>query len=339
MNKSGKKHITIADVAEALGVSKTTVSRAISGKGRIGKETRERVLLYIEEHDYKPNVIAKGLAQSKTYNLGVAMPGDAKVAEWNFFQACLLGIQEAAQKAGYDILLTLCSPLDISSLERVIANRKVDGVILMRTFVKDAQIEFLQRKKLPFVTIGSTDYAGVVQIDHDHKSACRELTLRLLKKGMHRIALLGEDEGDVVTRNRLCGFREAYEKLQIPFDESLLYIGRTQSGNMERRTGDILKQKADCILCMDDAAASHVLRVLREKKIKVPQEMCVASFYDSTILENYVPSVTSLVFDEKELGRAACRTLLAMVEGAAAEPYTLLPYEIVMKESTLCNLQ
>ena len=61
--------ITIADVAEALGVSKTTVSRAISGKGRIGEATRKRVLDYIEEHDYKPNVIAKGLAQSKTYNL------------------------------------------------------------------------------------------------------------------------------------------------------------------------------------------------------------------------------------------------------------------------------
>ena len=59
------KNITIADVAEALGVSKTTVSRAISGKGRIGKETRERVLAYIEENNYKPSIIAKGLAQSK----------------------------------------------------------------------------------------------------------------------------------------------------------------------------------------------------------------------------------------------------------------------------------
>ena len=75
MGNEEKKNITIADVAEALGVSKTTVSRAISGKGRIGQETRDRVLKYIEEHDYKPNVIAKGLAQSKTYNLCVVMPG------------------------------------------------------------------------------------------------------------------------------------------------------------------------------------------------------------------------------------------------------------------------
>ena len=93
MDKGLEKNITIADVAEALGVSKTTVSRAISGKGRIGRETRERVLAYIEEHDYKPNVIAKGLAQSKTYNICVVMPGEYDVVDLTFFQECLFGIQ------------------------------------------------------------------------------------------------------------------------------------------------------------------------------------------------------------------------------------------------------
>ena len=148
------KNITIADVAEALGVSKTTVSRAISGKGRIGKETKERVLAYIEEHDYKPNVIAKGLAQSKTYNLCVVMPGEYDVVDLTFFQECLFGIQEIAGIMEYDILLSICKNSDISSLERIIANHKVDGVILMRTFVEDKQVEFLQQKKMAFVTIG-----------------------------------------------------------------------------------------------------------------------------------------------------------------------------------------
>ena len=97
MGNEEKKNITIADVAEALGVSKTTVSRAISGKGRIGQETRDRVLKYIEEHDYKPNVIAKGLAQSKTYNLCVVMPGEYDVVDLTFFQECLFGIQEIAE--------------------------------------------------------------------------------------------------------------------------------------------------------------------------------------------------------------------------------------------------
>ena len=146
MDKGLEKNITIADVAEALGVSKTTVSRAISGKGRIGRETRERVLAYIEEHDYKPNVIAKGLAQSKTYNICVVMPGEYDVVDLTFFQECLFGIQEIAGSMEYDILLSICRKNDISSLERIIANHKVDGVILMRTFVEDEQIDFCRQK-------------------------------------------------------------------------------------------------------------------------------------------------------------------------------------------------
>ena len=122
MDKGLEKNITIADVAEALGVSKTTVSRAISGKGRIGRETRERVLAYIEEHDYKPNVIAKGLAQSKTYNICVVMPGEYDVVDLTFFQECLFGIQEIAGSMEYDILLSICRKNDISSLERITAN-------------------------------------------------------------------------------------------------------------------------------------------------------------------------------------------------------------------------
>ena len=88
MGNEDNRNLTIADVAEALGVSKTTVSRAISGKGRIGVATRDRVLKYIEEHDYKPNVIAKGLAQSKTYNLCVVMPADYAVVDLSFRNVC-----------------------------------------------------------------------------------------------------------------------------------------------------------------------------------------------------------------------------------------------------------
>ena len=334
MGKEEKKNLTIADVAEALGVSKTTVSRAISGKGRIGKETSDRVLAYIKEHDYKPNVIAKGLAQSKTYNICVVMPGNYEVVDWYFFQTCLFGIQEMAEAAGYDVLLSTCRMTDISSLERIIANRKVDGVILMRTYLKDAQIEFLQQKKILFVTIGSTNYEGVIQIDHDHRSACRELTSLILKKGLKRIALIGEDEGYMVTQSRLRGFWEAYEQLGEQPDKSLLYLSVENRVDVDKAVNDILERKADCILCMDDAVAGRVLLVLRKKHLKVPGDVRIASFYDSTILENHMPSVTSLSFDAKELGSTACRILLDVIEGKAAEPRTLLPYEVILKEST-----
>ncbi len=334
MGNEENRSITIADVAEALGVSKTTVSRAISGKGRIGSETRDRVLQYIEEHDYKPNVIAKGLAQSKTYNLCVVMPADYAVVDLTFFQECLLGIQEIAEIMEYDILLSICKNNDTASLERIVTNHKVDGVILMRTFVKDAQIEYLQTKSIPFVTIGSSNYKGVIQIDHNHKSACKELTSIILMKGMKNIALIGGDENHVVTQSRLRGFREAYEKMHERIDPTLLYLNLDNNVVIDKTVEEVLERKTDCILCMDDAICSRVLKKLREKHVSVPKDIRVASFYNSMVLENNVPAITSLEFNSKELGMVACKTLLDLTEGIEVERRTLLSYEVVLKEST-----
>lgn len=334
MDFGEKKNITIADVAEALGVSKTTVSRAISGKGRIGEATRSRVLSYIEEHGYKPNLIAKGLAQSKTYNLCVVMPEHYGVSELTFFQDCLFGIEKISGAAGYDVLLSICDNQDISSLARIIDNRKADGVLLMCSFVKDTQIEFLQERGIPFVTIGSSDDPGVIQIDHDHRSACRELTGVLLAKGMERIALIGGDETHMVTNMRLEGFLDAFKKAGKETDAALLKLGMDNPVHIEAAVRELLELHADAILCMDDAVANSVLKALREAGVKVPGQLKLASFYNGFLLESHVPPVTAISFQARELGMAACRTLLDVIAGAEVPPRQLLPYEIVLKEST-----
>ena len=329
-----KNSMTIADVAKALGVSKTTVSRAISGKGRIGKETRERVQAYIEEHDYKPNVIARGLAQSRTFNICAVMHSDYEVGDLRFFQDCLFGIQEIASLVGYDILISICKGNDISTLERIITNRKVDGVILMRTFVEDPRIDFLMQKEVPFVTIGSTKQEGVIQVDHNHRSACKELTSILLMKGLTRIALIGGDINHVVTRKRYQGFREAYEQMGMELDENLLFLNVENNVLVDKAVKRAMVENVDCILCMDDVVCSRVLKTLREEHISVPDDVRVASFYNSAILENNVPAITSLSFDAKELGMVSCKTVLDLVDGVEVGERTLLPYEVVLKAST-----
>lgn len=334
MELEEKKNITIADVAEALGVSKTTVSRAISGKGRIGEETRARVLSYIAEHDYRPNLIAKGLAQSRTYNLCVVMPEHYGMSELSFFQECLFGIEKVSGAAGYDVLLSICDNQDISSLARIIDNRKADGVLLMCSFVEDAQIEFLLEWGISFVTIGSSDYPGVIQIDHDHRSACRELTDVLLGKGTERIALIGGNETHMVTKMRLAGFLDAYEALGKEINPALLKLGVDNPVRIEAAVRDLLKLGVDAIFCMDDAVANSVLRALRETGVEVPGQLKLASFYNGSLLENNMPPVTAISFRARELGMAACRTLMEVIAGGEVQPRRLLPYEIVLKEST-----
>ena len=334
MESAENKNITIADVAEALGVSKTTVSRAISGKGRIGEATRARVLAYIEEHDYQPNVIAKGLAQSKTFNICVVMPEHYGMSDLTFFQDCLFGIEKISGTVGYDVLMCICNNQDISSLERIIANRKVDGVILMCSFVKDAQVECLQEKKVPFVTIGSSDYPDVIQIDHDHRSACRELTGLMLLKGMERIALIGGNETHVVTKMRYAGFTDAYEQQGKEIDPALVHLGLDNPVLIDKTVRELCAKSVDAILCMDDAVANSVLKSLREAHVKVPEQMKVASFYNGPLLENHLPAITALSFNARELGMVACRTILDVIEDIEVPQRSLLPYEVVLKEST-----
>ena len=232
--------ITISDVAEALGVSKTTVSRAISGKGRIGEATRQKVLAYIEEHDYKPNVIARGLAQSKTFNLCVVMPEDYALVDLPFFQEVITGIQEIAGMNEYDILLCICQENDITGLERVVRNRKVDGIVLLRTFLKDPQIELLLEKKIPFVTTGSTAYRKVKQVDNDQQSACRELTSILLMRQMKHIALLGGSESFVVNQNRYKGYQQAYREAGREVEETLVYRNLESRAFMDRAVEEMV---------------------------------------------------------------------------------------------------
>ena len=334
MEQENEKKITITDVAEALGVSKTTVSRAISGKGRIGEETRQRVLSYIQEHHYKPNVLAKGLAKLKTYNIGIMLPEDYTVVDLPFFQNCLLGIEETAVSVDYDILLTMGRENDCSPLKRMVENHKVDGIILMRTYTRDAHIEYLKPQGLPFVTIGSSHYPEVVQVDNDHRGACKDLVSVLLMKGIGRIGLIGGIESHVVTQNRLGGYMDAHEAAGIPIDPGIIHVNVEKSIMIERAVEKLLESKADCIACLDDAVCIHVLNKLRKEQIAVPEKMKVASFYDSSILASNLPSVTSLSFDARELGRAACKVLLELMEGKKVEPRTLLGYEVVLKEST-----
>ncbi|HWT73749.1 MAG TPA: LacI family DNA-binding transcriptional regulator [Mobilitalea sp.] len=329
-----EKKLTLDDIARELGVSKTTVSRVISGKGRIGNETKEKVMKYIEEHNYIPNAIARGLAQSKTYNIAVAIHGDYSLVDLPFFQKCIFGISEIASTVNYHTINAIIKGDDISQLESIVENRKVDGVILTRTLMNDKPAEYLKKQDIPFVTIGSSLDDEVVQVDNDHRSACKELTSILLMKGMRRIALIGGDEAHVVTQNRYKGYLDAFEAHDIPVNKEIVYMNVDSSVLSDKIVDNLLRMQVDCIVCMDDLICLYVLNKLKREHIKVPQQMKVASFYDSSLLESNLPSITSLSFDINELGMVTCCTLLDLIDGKEVKKKTMLGYGVVLKEST-----
>ncbi|MCH5257805.1 MAG: LacI family DNA-binding transcriptional regulator [Lachnospiraceae bacterium] len=325
------KNMTISDIANELGVSKTTVSRAISGKGRIGADTRQKILSYIEEHNYHPNVIAKGLAKSKTYNIGLVIPGDYNIVELPFFQKCMLGISKIASSMDYDVLLTIVTDDDISQLKRVVINHKADGIILTRTHVNDVSASYLKEMGIPFVTIGSMEDDSIVQIDNDHRNACKELTKKLLEQGTDKIALIGGSQDYVVTKSRLEGFISACLQMgKIP-DKEYIYLDVKDEKNVRSIVSELLDDSIDCIITMDDYLCSCVLDTLRQKKVAISNGIKVASFYNSSILDNYISDIPSIIFDVEELGKMTCCTLLRMIKGETVPKRTLLGYRLSHK--------
>ncbi len=326
--------ITIDDVAKALGISKTTVSRAISGNGRVGSETRSKVMEYIEKHNYRPSVTARALAKQRTFNIGVVWPDDYNAVDLPFFQRCMIGISEATANRGYDIVISLTANGDLSGLKRIIDNHKVDGIVLTRTLVDDKPARFLKESGMPFIAVGSTDDPEIVSVDNDNFEACKELTSILIAKGLKRLALIGGSTEHIITNTRKNAFVAAFEDANVSFDPSLVYLDVEKATRVGGILQELLKAGIDGVICMDDSIAGEVIAKCREEHIAIPRDFRVASFYNSSILENAVPSITSLNFDDKKLGAEAANMLLGIIDGQGITSKILKNYEVILKEST-----
>jgi len=334
-NKEQSKDVlTIHDVARELGVSASTVSRAISGKGRIGEETRQRVLQYINEKSFYPNASARSLAQSRTYNIAIIMPEVKDLVDMPFFHTCMHGAEEVAQANDYDLLVVTTDGINLKPLERMVNNRKVDGMILTRTYENDLFQDYLKKSGIPFVSIGRSNDEAVIQVDHDNSGACKELVSLLFSKGIKQVAYLGGGMDQMVNISRFEGYTAAYEAAGRQIDAGCVYTGLSTKFQVSKAVDELLKRQVDCMLCQDDYICDEVVHHLVERGISIPGDMKVASCHHSRLLDNFPVTITSLKFDTMEIGRKACEVLLAQINGDAVEKLTLLDYEIILKEST-----
>lgn len=329
-----KKTYTLNDIAKELGVNKATVSKAISGKGSLSAETRARILAFTEKCGYRPNAVAQSLARSRTYNIGLIMPGDAGIFDMAFFRDCMHGVCKAGAAAGYDILVTMDSEHPVESLIRLIENRKIDGAIAMRSLVESSVVSTLKEKKFPFVLIGSTPDPEVISVDNDNRGACRDLITLLIARGVRKMALLGGDENICVTHSRLQGFWDACDQAGLSRNTQMVWLNTTHGEQIGQLVDQALAEKVQCIVCMDDYICNLVLIHLRTGAVRVPADVEVVSFYDNTLLERNIPPVTSLRFDASELGGIACRMLINRLEGRPDEHYVLPGYQMILRDST-----
>lgn len=252
----------IAEIADALGVSKTTVSRALSGKGRVSEETRAKVFSYagLTSTD---TTAPRTVPQGPTHNLSLVIPKHFVRLDLPFLRKCMGGICTMAAQRGYDLLLCYVSETDTVQLERQLDRHKVDGVILSRTISNDPSVDLLKQYGVPFVAIGRIDDPDIPQADNDQTGAACEMTRLLLQLGTRRIAYLGGSGTYTVNADRLRGFLRGLAEFGITADQSLIRTGLESDEQRTDALEAVLERHPDCLLCCDDRLAFDVVRELR----------------------------------------------------------------------------
>ncbi len=334
-----KSSLTIDDIARELGVSKTTVSRAISGKGRISSATRERVQSYIEEHNYKPNASAKSLAESRTYNLALVLPRDFVKLDIPFVRQTMSAICDEAFLLNYNVMICLSTDTDFRPLARTLDYRKVDGVILTRTVEDDPVLDLLIRRDIPFATLGSlpSKYRGKasVEADHDQTGGCRAFAKAVLAGNSGRTALLGNDLSYIVNQSRLTGFRQACQELSLGVEQTPIRMGINDLERCREVVDELLAQGIRRFVCMDEDVCTRVMTVLRDNGLTIPEDAQVASMADTEQLKTAQPPVSALAFDATDLGRAACREFIHALDDEPYDPTPRLGYKIRLRHSMI----
>ncbi len=325
---------TLDKIAKELGLSKTTVSRAISGKGRISEETRAKVNAFIKEINYRPSAVARSLAASRTFNVGLVFPADSALGEMPYFQTLMTGVCDRAMEYEYDVLIILADNDGISALKHAVRNKKIDAVMVSRCEQDSKVINFLKDASIPYIVVGDPMEPGIPFIDHDNEGAATRMIETLIDKGITRMALIGGGENINVTHSRLAGFRQGFINRGMKADENQIYLNMHKSDRMDKVLKTAIAEGAECIVCMDDMLCNSVLNCLHNDGVSVPEDIKLCSFYDSNLLSTSKPSITSLYFDAKKLGAEGLSMLMRNLDGEDVTNLTLNDFNIQMRDST-----
>lgn len=321
---------SLKDISLVCGVSVATVSKALNNHKDIGKETREHIKKVAKEMGYSPNLSARALKTNKTYGIGVLFVDEAMSGlTHDYFSGVLDSFKRTAEKNGYDItFINCCKDREnrMSYLEHS-HYRGFDGVVLACIDFSDPEVIELVQSDIPVVTI---DYLfnNRMAVISDNISGIRELLEYIHGRGHRKIAYIhGGDSA--VTRSRLSSFYRTAEKLglEVP-DEYIREAAYRDTSTTYSMTNELLElaDPPTCIIYPDDFAAFGGINAIRERGLRIPEDISVAG-YDGIMAAGHLePQLTTVKQDTEQIGCVAARQLISLIE----RPKTTLVQQIVI---------
>jgi LacI family transcriptional regulator len=336
--------ITIKDIAKALNLSTSTVSRALRDSYEIGVDTKKKVLEYAEKMNYKPNQLALSLRERASKSIGVVVSEISNT----FFSKTIDGIESIAYSRGYNVIITQTHESHAREIANVmhLASRSVDGILIsLSSETTDiSHLKELYDKKMPIVFFDRVaNEMETHKVISDNYQGAYDAVTHLIKNGYKRIAFLGSAEYLSNIQERYKGFSDAHADKGLKVDPAYVKYcvhGGLVAEELEQAIGGILKSKpkAQAILICGDSLTTNCLRYLKHHRVSIPKDIAVIGFSNHDLGELLNPALTTVYQPAFQIGGYATELLLQMIESKneiKKFEYKKFPCELFVRDSAI----
>ncbi len=337
-----RRRPTSADVAARAGVSRTTVSFVLNGRTdrQIPTPTWRRVEDAARELGYHPHGPARQLAAGQTHTLGFVLRQSAEqVAADALLSETLWGLASAARSGGYRVLVEPLAPGE-GTYADLLRSQRVDGLVVSGPRTDDDELTELVREGFPVVLQGSRPDLDAPSVDVDNAAGARCAVDHLIEAGHRVIACVTNGPlAYTAATERVAGYRSALAQAGIAPDAALIVEGSFDAASGNAAMAALLDRIVPtAVFVASDVVAFGVLRALRGAKLRVPEDISVVGFDDIALAEHFDPPLTTVRLPAHALGAAAGRALMDRVAGRPVEHRTLLPTQLIVRDSTATRL-
>lgn len=340
-----KQHqTTIIDIAKSLGVSPSTVSRALNNSAEINENTRAEIVRVANELDYRPNLLAQSLNRGDTHTIGVVIPDIQRP----FFAGVVAGIQKIASEAGYRVMICQSNEshnTETLNVQALVASR-VDGLLISHSKETNSfeHVKLQLKKGMPIVhfdrVCDEVETAKVIQEDFYGSFALVE---HLIQQGCRRIAACAGPKDLLISQKRLNGYKAALEKYGMPIDNDLIFHSdfNAEDSVTALSTWLDLPQKPDGIFSVHYGNAIEMMVYLKQKGVKIPHEIAFVAFGDDLLASLFEPSLTVFNQFPYTVGQEAASILIDnIINKDSFQPITkTIKGQLIVRQSSLKNIK
>ncbi|MEJ8632766.1 LacI family DNA-binding transcriptional regulator [Streptomyces sp. MS2.AVA.5] len=335
-----RRRPTIKTVAARAGVGRTTVSRVINGSTLVSDEAKAAVLSAIAELGYVPNSVARGLVTSRTNSIALVIPeSESRLGSEPYFAAVIRGVSTGLADTRTQLQLVLVRDKgERDQLTDSVAERRVDGVLLVSVHEHDPLPSLLEGLGLPTVLAGRRSAAESLSHAYSDNLGGAAVAVRhLLARGRTAIATIAGPLDMDVGRARLQGWRDALAEVGRGVDERLVAAADFTEEGGRRAMRSLLERapELDAVFVASDVMAAGAMLELHSQGRRIPDDVAVVGFDDSFIARHTDPPLTSVRQPVEEIGSTIARILLAEIADAdAPREQVMLPTELIVRSSS-----